>query len=585
MTLIRLKVQTTEEKSSNSYRKTSVQPLRFIYILDLASNPTVNDLRNLLEKHIVQQYSTNIQIVQITTSDGYHLSDDYLCQQIFKDNDSIVCCDMAYFVEENYSSLDLSNLWCEMKQHDASDNQEKYIQVGLTNKGKLFVRMYGSSKFYGLYIFTTSQLFNLAKQQSTKETISKFGLDTLIARLGNQDWFLEAKWEYVRDSTKELFLICRLKLGDSEQITLNKIQILFNESERSLEKGEVSSSISGINDENNRNEARRERLKQLAASIPSATYTGLKIDIDKDTNKSITKHECQGDSLVQMTCGDTYKIVICQDTFGKDNGTFEQDVIIEHINFIPKLNEEDSSKKNLSIVNINVLYEDTNGTWCECTDVAIASIAWRNQQPVWLANTIVNFEDNQIVSYTIKGTILVNGKPGRDNFRRRRSHKSLPQPLKLKIVLQDNFNQQSSLIVEQLNEPLDIETSTSFAKYNQSSIKELLAFVYADDCEMDERIFLALYLNNDGELVINSDRSYSITLNQRNIRTMEFNAKKERTVEVPFDSIYYQYEAREKKATALFDKETFMFYAVRFEVTTKTSKTQETVVVPIENIK
>jgi hypothetical protein len=65
---------------------------------------------------------------------------------------------------------------------------------------------------------------------------------------------------------------------------------------------------------------------------------------------------------------------------------------------------------------------------------------------------------------------------------------------------------------------------------------------------------------------------------------MEFNAKQNNTTEVSFDSIYYQHGTQEKKAIGLFDSETFMFYAIRLEVTTKTSKSEETVILPLEKI-
>ncbi|CAF4614220.1 unnamed protein product, partial [Rotaria sp. Silwood2] len=153
------------------------------------------------------------------------------------------------------------------------------------------------------------------------------------------------------------------------------------------------------------------------------------------------------------------------------------------------------------------------------------------------------------------------------------------------FVMTDNFNKQCPLIVEQLNKILEFDTSESFVKYNQSSINDLLAFVYADDCEYDERIFMAIYLNTENQLVIKSGHMYSIILERKNIRTMEFNAKQNQTTEVLLDSIYYQSDKQEKKAIALFDSQTNMFYAIRLEISTNTSKTEETILLPLEKIK
>lgn len=174
MTSIRLKVQLSEEKSSNSFRKTPVVPLKFVYVLQSPVDKTINDLRQLLAKEIVRQYSNRIQIVRLMTDDGYHLSNEHRCSDVLKDNDQILCYDMDNFIQENHSTLDYTNLWCDMKQHDPSDNQEKYIQVGLTNAKKLFIRIHGTSNVYGLYIYNVFQLLDLARDHPDGK-YGKFG--------------------------------------------------------------------------------------------------------------------------------------------------------------------------------------------------------------------------------------------------------------------------------------------------------------------------------------------------------------------------------------------------------------------------
>jgi len=354
-----------------------------------------------------------------------------------------------------------------------------------------------------------------------------------------------------------------------------------------IEKGEINYLSGETNNDQILTDQQRECLKELASKIPLPKRSGPEIDIDKYANKKITKHECEGDSLVRMAYGSTNTVTVYQDSYSSDNGTFRQHFVITHINFSKKSNENHSIPidKPLSVVNITVLYQTDDESWCECEDIAIAPIALRNEEPRWLADSIINIEPDKLISFVIKGWIYVKGEPGKDNTRRTRIHKNLPQPFKLQIVIKDNFNKQSSLIIEQLNKPLEFDTFASFLKYNQSAINDLLAFVYADDCESDERIFMGIYLNKEDQIVIKSDHSYSITLERKNIRTMEFNAKQNNTTEVSFDSIYYQYGTREKKAIGLFDSETFMFYAIRLEISTKTSKTEETIVLPLEKIK
>jgi hypothetical protein len=167
MSFIRIKVQLSDTKSTNnSYQKTPVLPLKFVYVLNLPSTITIDELIHLLENYISRQFSkNNVQIVRLMTDDGYFLSNDDICSNVLKDNDRIICFDMENFIQENYSTLDLQNLWCEIKQHDASDTYEKSIQIGLNNLGKLFIRMYGTSNIYGLHMFSIFQLIKIANEK------------------------------------------------------------------------------------------------------------------------------------------------------------------------------------------------------------------------------------------------------------------------------------------------------------------------------------------------------------------------------------------------------------------------------------
>lgn len=346
-----------------------------------------------------------------------------------------------------------------------------------------------------------------------------------------------------------------------------------------IEKTTIEHLSGGTFDENSLTEEQLQRLKELAASIPSPKHSGPDLDLNEHLEKTISKYECQGDSSIRMAYGSTNTVRTYQDLSSSANGTFGQHFVITHINFFK--NETDQSN---SVDQIKLLYQGTDESWHECEDIAIAPIALRDEEPRWLADSIIKIDSEKLISYVIKGSIKIKGKPGDDNFRRRRAHRSLPQPLKLQINIKDNLNKQSSLIAEQLNEPLHIDTSQSFIKYNHEKLQDLLAFVYADDLEREERLFLAVYLDQENHIVINSNHSSSITLQRKSIRTMEFNAKQNNTVEEPLDSIHYQYRDHEKKAVALFDPQTFLCYAIRVEVTVKTSKSEETVLLPLDKI-
>ena len=168
MSSIRLKVNLSYNKSNNnnSHRNPPPAILKFVYVLDQPSTKTIDELRHSLEKYIIRQFLIkNVRIIQLMTDDGYILSNDNICSNVLEDNDRISCFDMENFIQENYSTLDLANLWCERKQYDASDNIEKYIQIGLNNLGKLFIRMYGTSHIYDLYMFSVFELIKIASEK------------------------------------------------------------------------------------------------------------------------------------------------------------------------------------------------------------------------------------------------------------------------------------------------------------------------------------------------------------------------------------------------------------------------------------
>ncbi|CAF1575863.1 unnamed protein product [Adineta steineri] len=224
-----------------------------------------------------------------------------------------------------------------------------------------------------------------------------------------------------------------------------------------------------------------------------------------------------------------------------------------------------------------------DGGWRECQDVAIAPLSEFNEDPKWLSHLIINIQPDKLVSFIIKGNILVKGECGRSYAIRERMHRSLPQPLKLKIVVTDSFNKQCSLIVEQLNQPLELPTIESF-KQNTIGYQDLFHFVYADDCDSDERLYIWMDLGKNKTLTIRNSNLNSTSLERKTLLAMEFNARKNKITESELPSVSEKNDSDEIKATVLYDPLTYMSYAIRFEISTKTSKAEETVLIPIENM-
>lgn len=588
---IRIKVQLGIESDNQSY-ETNRPPLKFIFHVESPSQKTIGELIRILQKHINENYlNQNIELVQLTTHDGFVLFKSDKCSNVLKDNDHILCIDMPTYAEEINSTIDLDNLWLQLKQHDASDNIEKSIQIGLNSFGKLFVSLYGNNNIFGVYAFNVVELITIASEKRRGKDVEFIG--RLNSSTSPADWFVEAKWDYDTVSNKDLFIVCCLKVASNEEVYSEKLHLHLDHSRMRVEKGEATRLSGEKNDGTGLTEQQRQRWKELTSKLPSAKRTGPQINQNINENLKLSRYECEGESAIRMAYGNTNVVNTYQDLHNDGNGTLRQHFVITHIIFskkplvLPEILQQKRAApadKPISVASLTVFYQSLDGAWRACEDVAIAPVVVRNEEAKWLTDSVINIEPDKLISFAIRGWILIKGEPGRDNQTRARVHKNLPQPLKLKLLVTDNFNRQCSLIVEQLNKPLDLPTRESYLKSNRSRMNELLVFTYADDCENDERVYMSMYLDETNNLVIKTPGAFSGMYGRAALRTMEYNAKQSKSIEMPIEQISYQYYSNEGKAIALHDPETFLLYAIRLEITTKTSKTEETIAVPIDKI-
>ena len=406
------------------------------------------------------------------------------------------------------------------------------------------------------------------------------------------DWFVESKWDYDPVSNRTLFVVCTVKIGSDDKVYSNRLRLHLDES--SIRKGDIECLSDDIVDASVLTDKQRSRLEELAKHIPPPKRTGPEISLRSNETLKLVKHECEGESSIRMSVGNTNTVVASQDGRASSEKVFRQYVTITHIIFskkptiLPEILQQKRTgpvEKPVSAMNIILLYQTHDGGWRECQDVAIAPTTMRNDEPNWLVDSVLNIEPDKLISITIRGSIKVKGEPGRDNQSRSRIHKSLPQPFKLKIVVTDSLNKQCSLVIEQINRMPDLATRETFLKANQSSVSDLLAFVHVDDCELDERTYMAVYVNSDGQLVFRNSEGSARLFGRKSLKTMEFNAKQKRINELSFDGLQQAWQTDETNVVALFDPETFLIYAARVELSTRTTRCEETIMIPTDKIK
>jgi hypothetical protein len=411
-----------------------------------------------------------------------------------------------------------------------------------------------------------------------------------IPGTSSSEWFISAQWVHDSISSSTLFLIGSLKTGDSTDIQSEKLRINLNESTKIIEKGEVTSLSTHSKEDASQIAAQTQsRLEELKKKVPPPIRTGPVLDTNVSSAK-VEKHECEGDSSIRIIQGKDSSVEIEQE-MSAHNGSFRNFVTVNDIIISKKpvglpqlLGQKPKAaavEKPVAIAHVAVQYQWHDGKWLDCQDAKIAIASTEQDGRRKIVTSILNIEPDKLMLVSIHAAIRTKGNPNRDGFTRSRAHRSLPQPLKLKIIFTDNQSKTCSLIVEQINGPLEIMTKETFLKNQEDDVNELIAFVYADDCEYDERIYTAVSIDKDHNRLVVGDRERYAYMDKAQIRTAQFNAKKQGKTEEPIEFI----TTSEKKATSLFDPETFLLYAIRIELTTTTSKTVETVLLPLNAIK
>ena len=315
--------------------------------------------------------------------------------------------------------------------------------------------------------------------------------------------------------------------------------------------------------------------------LPSSIREGPEIKIAHIDITKINKHVCEGDSTVRLLLtgkkGKNQQVHANQETFSR-NGTF-----LNYF-FISTVVIQNKSKEPIAILELSGEYEDSKGNWCPCEDVKLAPAATDGTgESHWLSNTSVNLEPLKLATFTVRADVQVHGKSGSNNEQRRRAHQSLPQPCKIRLQLHDTEGKTTSLIVEQVNDPLDLPTKEKVKE--KFDCEDLIAFIYADDCDQQERYWVAVYCEDKSKLRISF--GYGLSgyetryLDTWLIKKLCNEAKQTASREI----VLTEWNHTWRNMTALFDRKTFVLLGIRVELKTETSKAIETILLPLDKIR
>jgi hypothetical protein len=142
------------------------------------------------------------------------------------------------------------------------------------------------------------------------------------------------------------------------------------------------------------------------------------------------KYSSEGDSVIHLL--NQSREIECNQDLYSTKGRFFNSFTLSRFIF------HNISSESISILQLSAEYEDKNNKWIPC------------QINTNKTDDIINIDSNKLVVCSIRIEIELNGSPGVDNEHRFRAHHLLPQPLKIKIIIEDTQMKHSSLIIEQV---------------------------------------------------------------------------------------------------------------------------------------
>ncbi|CAF1946616.1 unnamed protein product [Rotaria magnacalcarata] len=134
-------------------------------------------------------------------------------------------------------------------------------------------------------------------------------------------------------------------------------------------KGEITHLSGDNHDGKTLTDQQRERLKELASKLPPPKQTGPHIALNEMLNLKSTRHECEGESSIRMTYGNTNTVTTYQDAVIREDNTFRQHFVIAHIIFskkptnLPEILQQKRStqiEKSVSVASLTVFYQNNS---------------------------------------------------------------------------------------------------------------------------------------------------------------------------------------------------------------------------------
>jgi len=213
-------------------------------------------------------------------------------------------------------------------------------------------------------------------------------------------------------------------------------------------------------------------------TVPTPVSKGPTITLQPQTKLQIPEVKCTGETPLEITV----KVLPEPDQSSEKNGKFDNEIYL----FLHLFNKGNTQ---LVINKVTGEYCAKDGTWTSLKTLIGSRSGFYNYS--WNRDDPINFKMGALdqVDRAFRLTIPVESP---QNDKQRRVHKSLPQPLKVRLTFDDAAAGKYVAEIEVANEQLELVTKESRLKIAKLP---LVFYTHCDDDTMDCRIFTEVIHN------------------------------------------------------------------------------------------
>jgi len=330
---------------------------------------------------------------------------------------------------------------------------------------------------------------------------------------------------------------------------------------RKLESGEVSIIQSDYDDY----DPNSYKLPKIIAVGPVNVIKEVPVNKQSGENKST------GDSALQLI---QKGVVEVDQSWRRENSWWNQ--FMSNFSFLNNSNEK------LAIRKVTSEYKDKDGKW---TPFPSTILGYRQGYYNYNWNSDETFTMGEMDQFdmAIRSSIEITDH---QIDRLRRAHKSLPQPLEIKIIFDDSKGKKSTIITTFVNDPLELVTKESRRERSVSSVpgKAHDCWVQCDDINFETRLYSETFWNKENARleICSNDTNKNKYLYLDDLKKIAYGAVQQKQSEVEITDLCWEREeiGLSIRVFVLVDLEKQRSYALKYVLKTTTSSCIDYYLIP-----